>query len=156
MVSDSGFVNTELFINWLHHFKDFSHPSTEDPVLLLLDNHTSHVSLDAVKFARENNIVMLTLPPHGSHKLQPLDRSFFSPLKGKYAIECDKFMSENSGRGIGQQQVARLFNEAYKKVATLGNAESGFRVLGIYPYGDDLFDERVCSIISHRSIAPKS
>ncbi|KAH9631736.1 hypothetical protein HF086_014737 [Spodoptera exigua] len=100
--------------------------------MLLLDNHTSHVSLNAVKFARENNIVMLTLPPHGSHKLQPLDRSFFSPLKGKYAIE-------NSGRGIGQQQVARLFNEAYKKVATLGNAESGFR--GIYPYDDDLFDE---------------
>lgn len=141
MVSDSGFVNSELFVNWLHHFKDFTHPSSEDPVLLLLDNHSSHISLEAVKYARQNNIVMLTLPPHGSHKLQPLDRCFFSPLKTKYAIECDKFMSQHPGRGVTQYEVARLFNEAYKRVATLGNAESGFKVTGIYPYDDDLFDE---------------
>lgn len=141
MVSDSGFVNTELFVNWLHHFKYFARPSQEDPVLLILDNHSSHISLEAVKYARSSNIVMLTLPPHGSHKLQPLDRCLYSPLKTKYSIECDKFMSQHPGRGITQYQVARLFNEAYKKVATMGNAESGFRVTGIFPYDDDLFDE---------------
>lgn len=141
MVSDSGFINTELFINWLNNFKYFTHPSIDDPVFLLLDNHSSHISLDAIDYDRENNIVMLTLPPHGSHKLQPLNRSLFSPLKAKYSIECDKYMSQNPGRGITQYQVARLFNEAYKKVATLANAESEFRVTGIYPYDDDLFDE---------------
>lgn len=47
-------------------------------------------------------------------------------------------MSQNPGTGITQYQIARLFNEAYKKVATLGNAESGFKVTGIYD--DDLFD----------------
>lgn len=141
MVSDSGFVNTELFVNWLHHFKYFARPSQEDPVLLILDNHSSHISLEAVKYARSSNIVMLTLPPHGSHKLQPLDRCLYSPLKTKYSIECDKFMSQHPGRGITQYQVARLFNEAYKKVATMGNAESGFRVTGIFPYDDDLFEE---------------
>jgi hypothetical protein len=78
--------------------------------------------------------------PHGSHKLQPLDRCLYSPLK-KYSIECDKFMGQHPGRGITQYHVARLFNEEYKKVATLGNAESGFKVTGIYPYAHDLFDE---------------
>ncbi|KYN16480.1 hypothetical protein ALC57_11260, partial [Trachymyrmex cornetzi] len=43
--------------------------------------------------ARDNGIIMLTLPPHSSHKIQPLDRSIFSPLKTKYAIECDKWMT---------------------------------------------------------------
>lgn len=141
MVSDSGFVNSELFVKWLPHFNHFVHPTEEDPVLLILDNHSSHISLEVVKYARENNIVIVTLPPHGSHKLQPLDRSLFSPLKVKYSIECDKFMSQHPGRGITQYNVARLFQEAYKKVATLGNAESGFRVTGIYPFNDDLFDE---------------
>ncbi|CAH2108284.1 unnamed protein product [Euphydryas editha] len=141
MVSDSGFVNSELFVNWLHHFKYFVHPTLEDPVLLLLDNHSSHISLEVINYARDNNIVILTLPPHGSHKLQPLDRCLYSPLKVKYSIECDKFMAQHPGRGITQYQVAHLFNEAYKKVATVGNAVSGFKVTGIYPYDDDLFDE---------------
>lgn len=141
MVSDSGFVNTDLFITWLKHFQSFVHATPEDPVLLLLDNHSSHISLEAVNYAREQNIVMLTLPPHGSHKLQPLDRSFFSPLKSKYSVACNKFMSEFPGKAITQYHVAKLFNEAYKKVATVGNAESGFKVSGIYPFDDDLFSE---------------
>ncbi|XP_044598416.1 MFS-type transporter clz9-like [Cotesia glomerata] len=81
MVSDSGFVNTDLFVTWLKHFQSFVYATPEDPVLMLLDNHSSHISLEAVNYAREQNIIMLTLPPHGSHKLQPLDRSFFGPLK---------------------------------------------------------------------------
>jgi hypothetical protein len=60
MVSDSGFVKTDLFVNWLHHFEYFVHPEADDPVLLLLDNLSSHISLEAVTHARENKIVMLT------------------------------------------------------------------------------------------------
>ncbi|KAJ8959025.1 hypothetical protein NQ318_022279 [Aromia moschata] len=141
MVSDSGYINTNLFSQWLYHFKDYSHPIKEYPILLIIDNHSSHINLEATNYARDHGIVILTLPPHSSHKIQPLDRSFFSPLKTKYAIECDKWMTQHPGRGITQYQVARLFNIAYKQVATMSNAESGFKVSGIFPFDDDLFDE---------------
>lgn len=42
---------------------------------------------------------------------------------------------------ITQYQVARLFNIAYKQVATISNAESGFKVSRINPFNDGLFDE---------------
>lgn len=40
MVSDSGYIKSTLFINWLTHFKDFARPSKEDPVLLIMDSHS--------------------------------------------------------------------------------------------------------------------
>jgi hypothetical protein len=81
LVTESGFMNSELFPEWLQHFARHSRPTKDDPVLLILDNHVSHCTLAAVVFCRENHITLLSLPPHSSHKLQPLDVGFFGPLK---------------------------------------------------------------------------
>ena len=45
------------------------------PILLIMDNHETHMSLAAVDLAKANEIVLLTIPPHTSHRLQPLDRT---------------------------------------------------------------------------------
>ncbi len=39
------------------------------------------ISLKAVTTAKENGVVMLTLPPHTSHRSQPLDKTVYGPLK---------------------------------------------------------------------------
>ncbi|PNF19310.1 hypothetical protein B7P43_G07304 [Cryptotermes secundus] len=69
MISDTGFINTELFVEWLKHFTSFVKPTKEDPVLLILDNHIAHCSIEAVLFCREHHITLLSLPPHASHSL---------------------------------------------------------------------------------------
>ncbi|KAH9628457.1 hypothetical protein HF086_005910 [Spodoptera exigua] len=81
LVTESGRMNTDLFLDWLNHFKYHVKPTDAYPVLLILDNYLAHTSLAAVKFCRQNNIHLLTIPPHSTHKMQPLDRCFFSPLK---------------------------------------------------------------------------
>ncbi|KAJ4440373.1 hypothetical protein ANN_08514 [Periplaneta americana] len=77
MVSDSGFINSELFMTWLEHFSKHVVPSQQEKKLLILDNHISHCSLAAIEYCREKGIILLSLPPHASHKLQPLDVPFF-------------------------------------------------------------------------------
>jgi DDE superfamily endonuclease len=77
----SGWMDSETFIKWPEHFQQNVHSSDKDKVLFILDNHGSHRTLDAINFARANGIVMLSIPPHTSHKIQPLDRTFFGPLK---------------------------------------------------------------------------
>ncbi|GBM91593.1 hypothetical protein AVEN_164200-1 [Araneus ventricosus] len=84
LMSDTGYMNSHLFIDWLKHFIKRAKLSTEDPVLLIADNHTYHCSLPAVLFCREIHITFLTLTPHASHVLQPLDKCFFVPLKALY------------------------------------------------------------------------
>nr|CAH7728886.1 unnamed protein product [Callosobruchus chinensis] len=60
----SGWSNEQLFQEYLEYFKKHAKPSVEDPVLLLLDNHSSHVDIEAMDYCKKNGIIMLTFHPH--------------------------------------------------------------------------------------------
>ncbi|GBM31211.1 hypothetical protein AVEN_193343-1 [Araneus ventricosus] len=98
LISDAGYMNSHLFIDWMKHFVKHAKPSAEDPVLLIADNHTHHFSLPAVVLCRENHITFLTLPPQASHVLQQLDKCFFATLKALYSSEAEKWLVQNSGK----------------------------------------------------------
>lgn len=125
-VTEKGYMNAATFIKWLDHFVEFSKPTKERPVLLILDNHSSHVSYQAVAYAKSKNIVMVSLPPHSSHKTQPLDRVFFKPLKTNYDQVADSWISCHPGQVITTYHVAELFKTAYERTATLEKATSFF------------------------------
>lgn len=81
-ISDTGYINSEFFVKWLQNFKSHVNSSTEKCVLLLLDGHSTHSkNLDACDNVRENGIILMQLPGHTTHRLQPLDVSFFLPLQ---------------------------------------------------------------------------
>lgn len=140
-VSDSGWINESIFVDYLQHFISFVKPTKEEPVLIVLDNHESHISLGAYKLYRENNLHVLSLPPHVSHKMQPLDLTFFSSLKMAYNRECELYMANHPGKRITQYEVGELFTNAYNKTANISKAVSGFRVSGIHPMNPDNFKE---------------
>jgi len=52
--NESGWMNNAKFIQYLHqylqHFTKHTRPSYEDQILLIVDNHASHISLEAVDF----------------------------------------------------------------------------------------------------------
>lgn len=77
-------------------------PSNEDRVLLVLDNHSSHLHIETLNLAKEAGI-MLSFPPHCSHKLQPLDVSVFGPLKKYCAASQDTWLRNNPGKNAKQQ-----------------------------------------------------
>ena len=77
--SDSAWTDGGLFLDWLNYFASFTCCSKDNPHAVVLDGHHSHKTLAAVNFAREKGIHLLTLPPHSTHKLQPLDATFLSP-----------------------------------------------------------------------------
>ena len=49
--------------------------------ILILDGHNSHNFVELIQAAVDSNIVMVELPEHTSHWLQPWDRDVFGPLK---------------------------------------------------------------------------
>ncbi|XP_033218287.1 uncharacterized protein LOC117173755 [Belonocnema kinseyi] len=83
----NGWMNAELFLKWMKHFVKYSNPTEKDPVLLILDGHASHRDLDVIEFARKSHVHMLSTPPHTTHKLQPLDKTFMKPFKSSYNDE---------------------------------------------------------------------
>ncbi|KAF2895482.1 hypothetical protein ILUMI_10688 [Ignelater luminosus] len=140
-VSVSGWINEFIFVDYLQHFISFVKPTKEEPVLIILDNHESHISLEAYKLYREHNLHVLSLPPHVSHKMQPLDLTFFSSLKMAYNRECELYMVNNPGKRITQYEVGELVTNAYNKTANISKVVSGFRVAGIHPIDTDKFKE---------------
>lgn len=74
-----------------------------------------------------------------THRLQPLDVSFFGPLKTYYDQEVTKWLKCNPGRTVTQYQICPLFGKAYGKAATIANAQSGFEHSGIWPLNPDIF-----------------
>lgn len=141
-ISDSGYINSELFVTWLKHFHSHVKSTKENPVVILLDGHTTHSkNLDALLFAKENGIVLLQLPGHTTHRLQPLDVAFFKPL-GLYYIQAqEKWLRQNYGRTISQFHVSSLLKEAYGRAATVGIAENAFRNAGIWPVNRHIFQD---------------
>ncbi|XP_063237415.1 uncharacterized protein LOC134539361 [Bacillus rossius redtenbacheri] len=91
----SGWTTEVEFLLFLKHFVSCIRSSPEKPILLLLDNHQSHLAPDCLDFAKENGIVMLSFPPHCTHRLQPLDRSVFAPLKKQINRAMDAWLRNN-------------------------------------------------------------
>lgn len=139
----SGWMNSKIFADiWFPHFVKHTHPSEEDPVLLILDGHASHVkNLPLIENARKNHVHILAIPPHTSHRLQPLDVAFMFPLSNFYTQELKNWQRNKPNKVIELSDISQIFTKAYLRAATLSNAESGFRKTGIRPYDPHVFTE---------------
>ena len=72
--TSSGWMEPETFLLFMKHFVKTVKVNIEHPVLLLLDNHYSHLAIDVLDCCKYNGVVLLSFLPHCFHKLQPLDR----------------------------------------------------------------------------------
>lgn len=137
----SGWIQAELFTKWFKHFLETTKPSATSPVLLILDGHTSHTrNIEVIDLARKNNVHLLSIPPHSSHKIQPLDKTFMGPLKKYMAEEIRVWMRAN-GRAITHYDIASIFGRAYVRSQCAELAISGFRTTGIYPLNRHVFKD---------------
>lgn len=136
----SGWIQQHLFTQWLSHFIYMVKPSEQKPVILILDGHYSHTrNLDVIDMARESGIIVLSLPPHSTYRIQPLDVAFMGPFKTFYANEVETWLMNHPGRVVTSYQVSELMGKAYIRAATKEVAIDGFKKSGIYPFNRDLF-----------------
>ena len=107
-----------------------------------MDNHESHISIYAIELAKEKNgVVLLTFPPHCSHKLQPLDISVYGPLKRFFNDASNSWQLNNPGKTLTIYNMAELFNASFGRAMTVNNITSGFRKPGISPFDRHAFSD---------------
>ncbi|KAJ8884773.1 hypothetical protein PR048_010969 [Dryococelus australis] len=123
--------NFELY---LEHFIKFTRCSTENRVLIVLDNHESHITPKGLQICNDNGIALVTLPSHTSHRLQPLDRTVFKTFKAYYNVASDDFMHANPGIPINIYQIPGLVAKSFGKAFTPENIQKGFACTGIWPH----------------------
>jgi len=137
----SGWMQKENFIKFAKHFVKHTKPSKERPILLLLDNHDSHLSIESLDYLKENGVTVLSFPPHCSHKLQPLDRTVYGPFKRYVDVAADNWMACHPGKPMTIYVIPEIVKTALPGAITTTNIESGFRVSGIYPLNENIFTD---------------
>lgn len=137
----SGWMTGDLFLRVLEHIKQQTNCSIENKILLLLDNHESHITVKGINYCRNNGIVILSFPPHTSHKLQPLDVGVYGPFKNYCATAFNDWMTSNPGKTITIRQIAHLTKIAYQNAFTQKNITTSFQKPGIWPLNRLAFQE---------------
>ncbi|XP_063219710.1 uncharacterized protein LOC134529495 [Bacillus rossius redtenbacheri] len=142
----SGWTTEVEFLLFLKHFVSCIRSSPEKPILLLLDNYQSHLAPDCLDFAKENGIVMLSFPPHCTHRLQPLDRSVFAPLKKQINTAMDAWLRNNKTpestvKPMSIYDIPSILKIAFPTATTPRNIQQGFEKCGIHPYNREIFQD---------------
>ena len=143
-VSENGWTNNEIGLIWL---KTVFEKHTKDRTigryrLLILDGHGSHVTPEFDQYCLNQSIIVLCMPPHSSHLLQPLDVSCFSVLKRSYKKRVETLMSFDINQ-IDKQEFLSVYQQARAEALHQSNVRSGFAATGLVPYDPD----RVLSLL---------
>ncbi|KAJ2945327.1 hypothetical protein O0L34_g9416 [Tuta absoluta] len=134
-------MNSELFVKVMQHFIQHTSASPENPALLLMDNHEFHLSIEALDLAKRSGVCVLTLHPHTTAKLQPLDVGLNGPFKTYYNTAIDSWLRRNPGKQVTIYNVAECVGQAYQKAMTPINISAAFKKCGIFPFNPDIFED---------------
>lgn len=148
--TEKGWMTSEAFVEVLEHFKAHTRPSIENPVLLLLDNHSSHCSYEAMRFAKTNHISLLTFPPHLTHRMQPLDVGVYGPMKRALveAIKDASVTADNELEGVDLVKMPKISREPFYCAFTIKNIKSAFEATGLWELNSLKFKDIIEPTIS--------
>lgn len=137
--SENGWSSDQMGLHWL---KEVFNRHTKDRDtrirarrMLIVDGHSSHVNLKFIEYADQNRILIAVLPPHSTHRLQPLDVGLFSPLATYYSQQIELFLAQSQGIShITKRDFWPCFREAYVRAFTPKNILSAWERVGIHPF----------------------
>jgi hypothetical protein len=133
----NGWTDNETGLEWIRHFDKHTKQRTKGTYrMLIVDGHESHMSVEFNQYCKENNIIPVSMPPHSSHLVQPLDVALYSPLKRAYGGEISNFIRASINH-ITKTEFFIAFKAAHDKTFTEDNIKAAFRGAGIVPWDPD-------------------
>nr|XP_034304356.1 uncharacterized protein LOC117681905 [Crassostrea gigas] len=111
------------------------------PVLLIMDNHNSHTTLDLIECPRENQVELLGLPPHTTHILQPLDVSINGPLKAKFSSTATQLGHMNKHQTVNKAKFPSVLSHTIDEICSPARVKEAFIKTGISPLNPDVIDK---------------
>ena len=141
MVSETFF---EYIANGVHNWLNKN--NIKRPVILFIDGHKSHMTMELIQFCNENRIILYALPPNTTHIMQPADVSVFKPLKSKWktTVRDWQMRPENNNKVVSKSTFCPLLNNVLTNINLTETIKNGFRKCGLYPFNPDKVDYSKC------------
>ncbi|KAA6368935.1 MAG: hypothetical protein EZS28_035538 [Streblomastix strix] len=166
-VSDSGFMNLQLFRRWTRMFcewirqqKRCNYFQENERILLFLDGHKSRMDETASQLLTEEGVTAIIFPGALTHILQPLDSIVFKQFRSQYKKQLLRQTRQMNKNKIIEQQMQKKSRvpsleafekrlvcvqaaiDAYQMASTSSNRISSFECTGIWPRVPDRASNR--------------
>lgn len=134
-LTSNGWIDDGVGLGWFKDgFVPYAKARLDDPndkILLIFDGHNSHKTDELINYAYEHGIYLYNLPPHTTHKLQPLDARIFAAVDRAWKNRCDERTT------VGQPITMDTLVHEYMHIRPTAMQSSlildAFRVTGIHP-----------------------
>ena len=141
--NESGYMMDINFETWFTKCFVKEVSSLVKPVILTFDGHGSHLTYHTISEAKENDIILVCLPPHTSHALQPLDVAVFKGFKDIWRNILQQFYSDTRHQNrCDKSEFPKLLAKLYNRLKP-ESLVNGFKESGLYPLDRSKVDHRI-------------
>ena len=129
--SDLGYITNELFQSWFTECF-IKQCGKARPVLVVMDNHVTHLNKSIIDVAQQEHIELLCLPAHSTHLLQPLDVGYYHLLKANMSELCTS-LGYTGMKTIPRHKFPKILHLGINKIPG-SSASASFAGVGICPF----------------------
>ncbi len=139
-LSENGWTDNELSLAWIQKCFD---PETKigqkgEYRMLLIDGHASHITTQVIDYCVSQKIILLCLPAHTTHLLQPLDVGVFAPLATAYKTHVQRVTRLGGSYSIDKTDFLELYQLARHEAITPLNIRNAWTATGLLPFSPAL------------------
>ena len=146
-VTPSGWMNGDLFFDYIKHifYPYLIKLKITFPVILFIDGHSSHMTLEISKLCSELEIILICLYPNSTRILQPADVAAFKPLKTMWKKSVLEWRQKNPAQMLTLDRIAPILEDAIHNFSRDGTTiRNGFKACGLYPWDPNAVDYTKC------------
>ncbi|KAI5966955.1 uncharacterized protein KGF55_000364 [Candida pseudojiufengensis] len=137
-VSPTGWTSHAKILHWLRHIfiPESGAGKNHDKVVLLMDNHESHYTLEFMEECYENNIFPIYTPSYSSHHTHPLVRGVFKLMRKIYRQKCvwSTIKQEVSEQKIEKNEFLQFYTEAREIALSPTQIMKSWKRAGLEPF----------------------
>jgi hypothetical protein len=141
-VSDSGYSNDELALEWIKHFaRSVRHQRHGAYTLLLFDGAWEHTTKQFLEICEENKIIPFCFPPHTTHFIQPLDVVVFQPYKHWHSEAVNQALRSGC-TDFNQVEFLAELRQIRDNTFKISTIKSAWRETGFIPWNPAIVVEK--------------
>ncbi|XP_030752340.1 uncharacterized protein LOC115879587 [Sitophilus oryzae] len=139
--SNSGWMKNEIFFEHIGnvYYKHLVAKNIKFPIILFVDGHTTHMTLQTSELCSKLKIILVALYPNATRIMQPADVAAFKSLKIGWNKAVLNFRRENPNSVVTKENFALVLNSAISSLKSV-SIINGFKTTGLYPWNPSAID----------------
>lgn len=145
--SETGWITCDMLFEYIAEVHNWlNNNNVTRPIILFLDGHKAHMTLNLSQFCNTNQIILYALPPNAAHIMQPADVSVFEPIKldWKRTVREWQTQTPNSNKVLTKSNFCDFLHWVLSDIDMADTIRQSFWKCGLYPFSADNVDYTKC------------